>query len=193
MTDKQEFSLAQVTTGSPKPAKVPKICPRCSQSATEPTKILAYNFEPSTGEMIMPGLLGQLFRFAAIGWSESRVLLTVKICRSCHASWKLHKALEWISRVAGIGLSVILLTNLSTPERPLAQQGMGMILLTLSPLVIGAILSYFFRSLSDRSKGVVFVRAEGGRIWFRVESANWLRDFLIANPKKDSEAKPNTY
>ena len=182
MTHSQKFSLAQEVTKTQNNLKIPNICPRCSQSASETTKILAHNFESSTGEIMMFGLLGQLLRFVAFG-SESKTLLTTKICRSCRASWITFKILEWISRVCGVGLTVYLLMHLSTPEKPLAQQGVEMLLLTLSPLVIGAILAYVFRGRSDHAKGVTYLCTDGDEAQFRVDSADWLREFLHSNPE----------
>jgi hypothetical protein len=43
--------------------------------------------------------------------------------------------------------------------------------------VIGAILALEFRNLTDRRKGITFVRSDGKINWFRVQSAEWLLEF----------------
>jgi len=163
-----EFS---VTTGAP-PVKAPALCPRCSSPANKSTDILTHNYQPEAGY----GILAQVFRFLLIG-SSSSTLLTVVTCERCHRSSNLFKGLEWVCRALAIILTAVLLVTNSTPELPLIKRGAGLILLSLSPLVIGAILVLEFRNLTDHRKGITYVRSDGKIKWLRVQSAEWLREF----------------
>ena len=154
------FSVSSTTPISN--IKTPTTCPCCSQPASERVGILNYNFESSTGEMVMFGLLGQIFKFVAFG-SSSRALLPVMLCQRCHSPVLTYKTLEWVARIGGIALSAILLISQTSKEEPLIKRGAGPIMLTLAPLVLGAILSYFFRSSYDESKGVA-LRSEERRV-----------------------------
>ena len=124
----------------------------------------------------MFGVLGQLFRFLLIGSSAS-TLLEIVTCERCHRTSNLFKGLEWVSRALGIILTAVLLVTNSTPELPLIKRGVGLILLSLSPLLLGALLALLFRNLTDRRKGIAYVRSDGKIDWFQVRSTEWLREF----------------
>lgn len=162
--------------------RIPGTCPCCSQPANERVEILNYNFDSSMGEMVMFGLIGQLFKFVAFG-SSSRPILAVQLCQRCHSPVVTYKTLEWIARIGGIGWSILLLLAQTSREEPLIERGAGPIMLTLAPLVLGAILSYLFRSSYDQSKGVALVGVDSGKYVFRARSKEWVRQFRFDNPE----------
>lgn len=109
------------------------------------------------------------------------------LCQRCHGPVLTYKTLEWVARIGGIALTASLLVSQTSRENPLINRGAVPIMLTLTPLILGAILSYFFRIRYDNSKGVALVRAEGGKNWFRARSKEWVRDFQAANPETGGE------
>ena len=54
-------------------------------------------------------------------------------------------------------------------------------MLILAPLLIGALLSYFFRSKHEDSKGVIHVRTNCGMDWYRARSTEWAQELHTAN------------
>lgn len=153
-------------------AKAPTYCPRCSNQANTPTEIKAYNYSYEAWW----GLLGNVFRFLFIG-SSATTLLSVVTCERCHRSSKRYQIFEWISRALGIILTFVLIWVNGSEELPLIKRGIGLILLSLSPLVIGAGVALSFRDSTDRMKGIIYLRTDGKVNWFRVQSAMWLREF----------------
>lgn len=169
-------------------AYVPTSCPRCSTPASENAVVRSYNFESSTGEMLMFGALGQVVRFL-IGGSESVELLNVGICSDCESRRSNFKVLEWLSRIGGLALTAYLLYANSTPELPLTKRGIGTLLLVLSPLVAGAILALLFRTAADGAVGIKILRSEDGMIWLRSEDPTWMGEFVRSNPDLHTSAE----
>ncbi|MBN2182843.1 MAG: hypothetical protein JW715_13105 [Sedimentisphaerales bacterium] len=178
---------ADVCIGPQHASRLPDICPNCSRPATKTIKIRAEQFsQSSTGEMLLFGWLGYLFRLAGAGFS-SEAKLEVKICNHCWSRVTFFKILDWFCRLSGIAAVFVLVHFLSTPEKPLIDRGIGLILLaTLVPILLGLSLGYAFRRLANRSQGLIFRRSDDQGDWFQVRSGKWLSHFsdIISNATK---------
>jgi hypothetical protein len=158
----------------------PDFCPACGNSASKQVKVYTYDMEASPGEIFAFGMIGQLLRFI-IGGYESIVKMVVPVCEHCASKALMFKIGEWLVRIVSIVLCAILLMDNSTKSRPLAQRGLGPILMVFSPLIIGGIIAYILRSKSDRSKGVVFIKEGKDQNFFRGKRSDWVDDFTAKN------------
>jgi hypothetical protein len=179
-----EFSTIQIVPGSRKIFKTPAICPGCSQPATKSTKIMRHTFEFSSVFSFF-AFITNFFK-VIVGVASFDILLSVKICQSCYESYRKYKILSWVARIGCIVLLLITVSTLSTPQRPLARQGTGMLLLGFSPLFLGAFLAYFLERRAELCKGVVFVRNHDYKTWFHAVSSDWQSEFLLSNSTNEN-------
>jgi hypothetical protein len=122
------------------------------------------------------GVLLEMILFLVAG-SRRTPLFWVYLCDRCQQRGNLLKALEWISRAAGILILIVLLVTNTSPQLPLIRRGIGTILLVISPVIIGVLLAWFFRNQADQMKGVSFQKTDGRTDHFLAQSEAWLREY----------------